>query len=140
MHVNTENSISNDTIKQIRKRIGKTQAEVAAGINMDRSYYCRKESDNNDKKFTESELQKIITYFDECDKEFSEKVKKFAEIDLYMQGRKPQEILPKYPDVGHYINIINEAVRVNDLELIYLTMIKTLKLLEEKYKIERRIS
>jgi transcriptional regulator with XRE-family HTH domain len=40
----TETQIINSNIKNIRKRLGKTQAQVAAAINMDRSYYSRKES------------------------------------------------------------------------------------------------
>jgi len=190
-------------IKDIRKKLGKTQAQIAAAINMDRSYYSRKESESSKIDFNQSELEKIINYFNECDKEFGEKAKKLPVLDggekigkstlawqlakrlseefgetvkkcalldgcekrdkptlewqsvvekwlseeridsrsLYTQAHTLlpesdlQQILPEYPEVRHYISIINEAAKVNDLEMIFFSMNKTLKLLKEKYKI-----
>ena len=148
-------------IKDIRKKLGKTQAQIAAAINMDRSYYSRKESESSKIYFNQSELEKIINYFNECDKEFGEKAKKLAVFDGYEKRDKStlewqsaiekwlseeridsrvlcthtDQILPEYPEVRHYISIINEAAKVNDLEMIFFSMNKTLKLLKEKYKI-----
>jgi transcriptional regulator with XRE-family HTH domain len=161
-------SLDPSLIKDIRKKLGKTQAQIAAAINMDRSYYSRKESESGEIEFSPSELQTIIDYFSECYREFVENKKKLAALDggekigkstlalqlakrlseeridsrvLYTQAHKLlsesdlQQILPEYPEVRHYISIINEAAKVNDLEMIFFSMNKTLKLLKEKYKI-----
>ena len=58
-------------MKDIRKKLGKSQAEVATAINMDRSYYSRKECETSEVKFNQSEIQKIMDYLIECDKEFN---------------------------------------------------------------------
>jgi transcriptional regulator with XRE-family HTH domain len=147
----TETQIINSNIKNIRKRLGKTQAQVAAAINMDRSYYSRKESKKeNGIKFNQSDVKKIIDYFDECDKKFDIKVKKLIVFeDRIIPPLNPSEfelpppdppsnghqLFSKYPDIGHYIKIINEAAKVNDIELVFMSMNKTIKLLKEKYKI-----
>lgn len=57
-------------MKDIRKRLGKTQEEVAAEIKMDRSYYSRKECETSEVEFNKLELQTIMDYFIKCEKEF----------------------------------------------------------------------
>ena len=57
-------------MKDIRKRLGKTQEEVAAEIKMDRSYYSRKECETSEVEFNHLELQTIMDYFIKCEKEF----------------------------------------------------------------------
>ena len=140
-------------IKQARKEVGLKQQDMADLLQINRSNYSRKESGKV--SFRPEEKMILIDSINEELKRSKTPVGKSAiclEIankinqnydfqPVYINQNDTEndlknKILPltQSPELKRYINIINDAVKNDDIEVAYLAMKKALKLIESKAK------
>ena len=140
-------------IKQARKEVGIRQQYMANLLQINRSNYSRKESGKV--SFRPEEKMKLINAINEELKRSKTPVGKSAiclEIAHKInQNYDFQPVCPNHhdtkfdlknenlpltqsPRLKRYLNIINDAIKNDDIELAYLALKKALKLIESKAK------
>lgn len=140
-------------IKQARKEVGLKQQDMADLLQINRSNYSRKESGKV--SFRPEEKMILIDSINEELKrsktlvgksticlEIANKINQNYDFQpVYINQNDTEndlknKILPltQSPELKRYINIINDAVKNDDIELAYLAMKKALKLIESKAK------